>query len=62
VSWHCLDKYDKFGYPIDMSIHGNFDIYSTRHLNIGYRPCIPKQRTPFNSAEKCLIDDVNDEA
>lgn len=43
-----------------MSLYANDAVQNSRHFEIGFRPCVPKQKTAFNKNEKCLIDDIND--
>jgi hypothetical protein len=53
----CLDKTDRFGNPIDLSINGGYHYGINRMLSIMYRPCIPTTRTEFTK-NKCAINDV----
>ena len=56
--FYCLDKTDQFGNPINNTIFGSNNSGHLKDLHINFRPCVPKQRTPFNKNENCLIDDV----
>jgi len=57
--FHCLDKTDQFGRPVNNTLFGDWDSGYCRELSLIFRPCIPRQKTEFNQGEACLIEDIH---
>jgi len=54
----CLNSTDRFGNKLHRKIYGHHFFGVFRTLDIVLRPCVPRQRTLYNTQEKCLVNDI----